>query len=691
MVTRTSPPVLVASIALALALTSLGCARGDLPEPATSAARRDATAAPLVLTADDAPDASVSSPDALMLAADAEAVPSDLPADPISGPTGAPPSRPAQGEARLMGLHDVDFTPEGLALAREVLPAGGLAMRVVYSTDLDWIGAEAAGAARAAAAGLVPVLRLDYARPQASAWADGTPTAGASLPPPGEVGWCLTRLDAPGVFGPSRDGGTHLGCYLDAVEALLRAPGAEAVHTFVLGNEFNLALEAQAFPDARMPTDWIAAVYRATRARIRSVPGHEADRLYLGAVSPGPADAARRASGEETMRALLTTLAPAEIDGLALHAYGGWLRPQDNGGREALDVFRASLFEQVAAVDTLGHARTPLLLTEFSALVHAAPDARRAEERPRLARFLTDAYRAIDAWNETPGRHNLLGAIYFTLGNAAFASEWLVPYRAGGPDGGGGPDVNPWEALRALSMGGGPAAGRVERGGTCAAPAAGLGRCFDETGHCLPGLFAQVFDRDGGRETFGFPLEPAGCLTDPSSGYTFFGQWLQRQRMEYHPELAADPRYAVSLGQLGRAAALEAGHDPDAWEACAPGTRRGACECLGPSAAPPQGHWVCGELLTYWQRHGRAFDRRVEVSPEESLALFGYPLTPEVDLVLDGVRRRVQYFERARLERHEEACGARSAVGNCLGEHYVMPGLLGCAVGGFAPGSRRGC
>jgi hypothetical protein len=62
-----------------------------------------------------------------------------------------------------------------------------------------------------------------------------------------------------------------------------------------------------------------------------------------------------------------------------------------------------------------------------------------------------------------------------------------------------------------------------------------------------------------------------------------------------------------------------------------------------------------------------------------------------VELVLDGVRRRVQYFERARLERHEEACGARSAVGNCLGEHYVMPGLLGCAVGGFAPGSRRGC
>lgn len=49
-----------------------------------------------------------------------------------------------------MGLHDVDFTPEGLALAREVLPAGGLAMRVVYSTDLDWIAAEAAGAARAA-------------------------------------------------------------------------------------------------------------------------------------------------------------------------------------------------------------------------------------------------------------------------------------------------------------------------------------------------------------------------------------------------------------------------------------------------------------------------------------------------------------------------------------------------------------
>ncbi|MCK6572461.1 hypothetical protein L6V77_15345 [Myxococcota bacterium] len=608
--------------------------------------------------------------------------------------------RPLPPGRRLMGLHDVEFTPAGLAVAREALPAGGFAMRVVYSTDLDWLPAEAAGAVRAVGASLTPVVRLDYARPDASAYADGTPTAGASLPPPGDVGWCLARRDGPGALGPSRDGGTHLDCYLHFVDALLATPGAEHAHDWVIGNEFNLAVEARAFPGGRMEAGWIAAVYRAVRARIHAAPGHAEDRVFLGAVSPGPAQGDRLQSGDETLRALLAALSPAELDGLALHAYGGWVRPEDNGGWPAIDAFRAQLFGQVDLVDAAGHARTPLLLTEFSALVHppAAPGSpgaeRRADEIPRLARFLIDAYATVETWNGTPGRHPLHGAIYFTLGNAAFASEYLTPYRAGGADAGGDADRNPWAALRALAADGGPPAGPLDGRGPCVEPPQGRApRCFDETGQCLPGVFAEVFERDGGLSAFGFPVAPAGCLTDPVTGYTFFGQWLQRQRLEYHPTLAGDARYAVSLGLLGRSAALEAGLDPDAWETCAPGERRGACECLGPPADRPIGHWVCGEMLEHWRGHGRQFDGRPGVTPEESLALQGYPVSPEVEVAVgrDGARRRVQFFERVRLERHEENCGPRDAAGRCTGPDYILQGLLGCDVGGFAPGSRRGC
>jgi hypothetical protein len=624
-------------------------------------------------------------------------VPPARPSEPApSTAVGQAPAAPTPGQ-RLMGLHDVDFTAEGLSIAREVLPPGGWAMRVVYSTDLDWLPAEAAGAAQALGAGLTPVYRLDYARPDASAFADGTPTAGASLPPPGDVGWCLARLDAPGVVGPSRSGGTHLDCYLHFVSRLLDAPGAEHAHDWVVGNEFNLGLEARAFPGARMEPGWVATVYRAVRARIHAAPGHAADRVFLGAVSPGAAAGDRRQSGDETLAALLAALAPAEMDGLALHAYGGWVRPEENGGRPALDAFRDQLFSQIALVDAAGHTGTPLLLTEFSALVHpAAPpgsDAamRRAEELPRLTRFLSDAYGAIDTWNRTPGRHNVLGAIYFTLGNAAFASEFLSPYRPGGVDAGEDPARNPWAGLRALAADGGPPAGLAARGGDCVTPPDTSPLCFDETGQCLPGLFAEVFARDGGLRVFGFPIAPAECLTEPLSGYTFFGQWVQRQRLEYHPLLAGDTRYAVSLGLLGRTAAVEAGLDPDAWARCAPGERRDDCECLGPPAEAPAGQWVCGEVLEHWRTHGRQFDGRAGVSPEESLALLGYPLSPEVEVDLDGVRRRVQFFERARLERHEERCGARDRSGHCSGPDYILPGLLGCGLGGFPAGSRRGC
>jgi hypothetical protein len=603
----------------------------------------------------------------------------------------AHPSAPS-----LLGLHDVELTAEGLEVALEAVGRGGHVMRVAYSTDFDWAPAEAEGAARAADRGLVPVLRVDYARPEASAYADGTPTAGASLPPPGRVGYCLARRGGPGDLGPSRDGGDHLDCYLAYLDDLLAAPGADRLHTFVIGNEPNIAAEARAFPGQVMPADWVATVYRAARARIRSHPGHAQDRVFLGAVSPGPAGAGgRTASGDDALVGLLGVLAPAEVDGLAVHAYGGWLLPADNGGEEALQVFERALYGQLSLIDALGHGHTPVMLTEFSALVHRPTDPdgprKRALEVPRLARFITDAYRSIDAWNRAPERHNVLAALYFTLGNPGFPHEWLTPYRPGGTDAAGDARTNPWLAFRALADAGDLEAGDPARGGPCAAPPAGPSRCFPETDQCLPDLFARVFARDGDVPAFGFPLAPAACETDPVTGRQLFVQWLQRQRFEYHAENAASPSYVVELGQLGRHAALEAGFDVDDWEVCRPGTRRGDCECSGPPAPGDRGHWVCGEIAVYWRTHGRQFDGVAGARPDESLALHGYPLTREVTVEIAGVRRTVQYFERARLERHEENCGARDGAGRCTGPAYILPGLLGCSAAGFAPGSRRGC
>ncbi len=53
------------------------------------------------------------------------------------------------------------------------------------------------------------------------------------------------------------------------------------------------------------------------------------------------------------------------------------------------------------------------------------------------------------------------------------------------------------------------------------------------------------------------------------------------------------------------------------------------------------GHNVCGRFRDYWQGHG-------------GLMIFGYPITEEIQIELDGQTRTVQYFERARFEHHPE-------------------------------------
>lgn len=197
-------------------------------------------------------------------------------------------------------------------------------------------------------------------------------------------------------------------------------------------------------------------------------------------------------------------------------------------------------------------------------------------------------------------------------------------------------------------------------------------RTFPEVGRDVCGRLHQYWTENGGLPVFGYPIAEARREALPEG--TFLTQWFQRNRLELHPELARP--YDVLLGRLG----AELG-----------GTRlgpRGAppaplCEWLGPSA--DQGNWVCGEVLGYWHGHGLDLgDGGAAFTFAESLALFGWPTSPEERWTdpATGVERTVQWFERARLERHEEHRGT---------PWYVLGGLLGCRAAGAAPGSTPGC
>jgi hypothetical protein len=171
---------------------------------------------------------------------------------------------------------------------------------------------------------------------------------------------------------------------------------------------------------------------------------------------------------------------------------------------------------------------------------------------------------------------------------------------------------------------------------------------FPETGHRLASGFLGFWERSGGLPVFGFPLteEFEQRTADASSFFTV--QVLERQRFEYHPELAGSP-YEVSLGRLGVEDAAQRADLRGAWAFNpVPAT---VAHPVGCRYVPETQHRLCGEFRPYWETHGLELGDP-GVSGRESLALFGYPISEEFIDPHTGLI--TQYFERAVFEYHAE-------------------------------------
>ena len=125
-------------------------------------------------------------------------------------------------------------------------------------------------------------------------------------------------------------------------------------------------------------------------------------------------------------------------------------------------------------------------------------------------------------------------------------------------------------------------------------------------------------------------------------------QWFERARLEYWPEYIDTP-YAIQPGLVGR-------EYTDG--------REFPRQSFFPNRPDlvffaETSHGVGGAFLDFWTAHG-------------GVDIFGYPISDEFSEVLDDGRvRRVQYFERARLEIHPRADGSGDDV---------LLGLLGRAL-----------
>jgi hypothetical protein len=162
------------------------------------------------------------------------------------------------------------------------------------------------------------------------------------------------------------------------------------------------------------------------------------------------------------------------------------------------------------------------------------------------------------------------------------------------------------------------------------------GRTYAETGKTLAPEFVRFFDANGGVPLLGYPL------TNPETEGGFEVQYLERARIEYHPENAGT-QYEVQLGLLGSI--------QTAGRQFAPASSDMASSTPTRLYFPETQHTVSGTFLDYWKAKG-------------GLALFGYPISEPV--TENGLT--VQYFQRNRFEEHPEQVGT---------QYEVALGLLG--------------
>lgn len=177
---------------------------------------------------------------------------------------------------------------------------------------------------------------------------------------------------------------------------------------------------------------------------------------------------------------------------------------------------------------------------------------------------------------------------------------------------------------------------------------------YTETNHNLSGPFKSYWQANGGLAVFGYPRTEPFREYNPADGRIYVVQYFERNRFEYHPELAGT-KYEVLLGLLGNQLTE---------------TRRAAGEGAfnhfdnanypGGTYYSQTGHNLRNSFKAYWEANG-------------GLELFGYPISEEFEEVNpdDGKTYVVQYFERNRFEYHPENKGTR---------YEVLLGLLGNSV-----------
>lgn len=170
-------------------------------------------------------------------------------------------------------------------------------------------------------------------------------------------------------------------------------------HIWVIGNEPNILTGGVYWPNRRIPPADYAAIYRSVRNAIHNnakvgAPGQHI--VLLAGPSPGPPNEVRWMDGNAYLGQVLDNLSPAEVDGFAIHSYGGSVADFHNG-----------YVSQLQVLDQKGFTDKPVWITEFNRYTSSDNDEQ------YTAQFARSALADVNTWNQTYGNHNIVGMTWF--------------------------------------------------------------------------------------------------------------------------------------------------------------------------------------------------------------------------------------------------------------------------------------
>lgn len=195
-------------------------------------------------------------------------------------------------------------------------------------------------------------------------------------------------------------------------------------HIWLIGNEPNLYMASDSrWPERKVTPVEYAQIYRAVRSAIHSSAGASpagAHIVLFTPISPGAeVPGVRWKSGTAWLAEALAAVPVEEIDGFAIHAYGG-----------DVNSFRQEYTSQLSVIDAAGHHNKPVYLTEWCK--RATPGDAAAEAA--AADFCRASAADVHAWNQTPGNHDIVSMCWYVydVGDGAYARSSLEYWRDNG-------------------------------------------------------------------------------------------------------------------------------------------------------------------------------------------------------------------------------------------------------------------